>query len=77
MTLEHQVIFWAALLVALLFLLHLLGSTVTPFVAGIALGWRCQSNDNSFASKVARPIPSFDYAASPFHSANAAVRLCL
>ena len=39
MTLEHQVIFWAALLVALLFLLHLLGSTVTPFVAGIALGY--------------------------------------
>ena len=31
--------FWAALLVALLFLLHLLGSTVTPFVVGIALGY--------------------------------------
>jgi predicted PurR-regulated permease PerM len=38
-TLERQFLFWAALLVALLFLLHLLGSTVTPFAAGIALGY--------------------------------------
>ena len=39
MTLERQVLFWAALLIALLYLLHLLGSTVTPFAAGIALGY--------------------------------------
>ena len=39
LSLERQVLFWAAMLAALLFALYLLGSTVTPFVAGIALGY--------------------------------------
>ena len=39
MSLERQVLFWAAVLAALLYALHMLGSTVTPFAAGIALGY--------------------------------------
>ena len=39
MSLERQVLFWAAALAALLYALHALGSTVTPFAAGIALGY--------------------------------------
>ena len=39
MSLERQVLFWAAVLAALLYALHALGSTVTPFAAGIALGY--------------------------------------
>ena len=38
-SLERQVLFWAAILAVLLFVLHLLGSTVTPFAAGIVLGY--------------------------------------
>ncbi len=39
MSLERQVLVWAAALAALWWLLHLLGSAVTPFAAGIALGY--------------------------------------
>lgn len=39
MSLERQILFWAAMLAALLYVLSVLGSTVTPFVAGIALGY--------------------------------------
>src|SRR5271166_2959861 len=39
MSLERQVLFWAAVFAVLLYALHLLGSTVTPFAAGIALGY--------------------------------------
>ncbi len=39
MNIERQVLFWAILFAALGFVLHLLGSTVTPFAAGIALGY--------------------------------------
>ena len=39
MSIERQVLFWAAILAAVLYLVHLLGSTVTPFAAGIALGY--------------------------------------
>ena len=39
MSLERQILFWAAALAALWWLLHLLGSAVTPFAAGIALGY--------------------------------------
>ncbi len=38
-SLERQVLFWAAIMAALLYALHLLGSTVTPFAAGIMLGY--------------------------------------
>jgi hypothetical protein len=43
----------------------------------LAVQGRCQSNDNSVASNIVHPMPSLDYAASPFHSAKAAMRLCL
>jgi predicted PurR-regulated permease PerM len=39
MSVERQVIFWGLVLAALGFALQLLGSTVAPFVAGIALGY--------------------------------------
>jgi predicted PurR-regulated permease PerM len=39
LSLERQILFWTAMLAALLYALYLLGSTVTPFVAGIALGY--------------------------------------
>ncbi len=39
LSLERQVLFWAAMLAAFLYALYVLGSTVTPFVAGIALGY--------------------------------------
>jgi predicted PurR-regulated permease PerM len=38
-SLERQVLFWAVAAAALLYLLYLLGSTITPFAAGIALGY--------------------------------------
>src|SRR5271166_1567662 len=38
-SLQRQVLFWAAILAVLLFALHVLGSTVTPFAAGIVLGY--------------------------------------
>jgi predicted PurR-regulated permease PerM len=37
--LERQVLFWAIGLAALLYVLHLLGSAITPFAAGIVLGY--------------------------------------
>ena len=39
MSLERQLLIWAALLAALLYALAKLGSVVTPFAAGIALGY--------------------------------------
>lgn len=39
MSLERQVLFWAVAFAALCYGLHLLGSAVAPFVAGIALGY--------------------------------------
>ncbi len=39
MSVERQVIFWALVLGALGYALHLLGSAVAPFAAGIALGY--------------------------------------
>jgi predicted PurR-regulated permease PerM len=38
-SLERQVLFWAAGLAVLLYILHLLGSAITPFAAGIVLGY--------------------------------------
>lgn len=39
MSVERQVVFWGLVLGAFGFALHLLGSTVTPFATGIALGY--------------------------------------
>ncbi len=39
MSIERQVIFWALVLGTFGFVLHLLGATVAPFAAGIALGY--------------------------------------
>ncbi|MGD0186378.1 MAG: AI-2E family transporter [Roseiarcus sp.] len=39
MSLERQILVWVAALAAFWWLLHLLGSAVTPFAAGIALGY--------------------------------------
>ncbi len=39
MSLERQILFWAAVLAAILYALHVLGSVVAPFAAGIALGY--------------------------------------
>ncbi len=39
MSIERQVLFWAIVFAALGYALHVLGSTVTPFAAGIALGY--------------------------------------
>ena len=39
MSLERQILFWAIALAAFLYLLHLLGSLVTPFATGIAVGY--------------------------------------
>ena len=39
MSLERQILYWAIALAALGYGLHLLGSSVTPFAAGIALGY--------------------------------------
>ena len=39
MTLERQILVWAAALAALGYLLYLLGGAVSPFAAGIALGY--------------------------------------
>ena len=39
MSLERQVLFWGIAAAALLYVLHLLGSAITPFAAGIALGY--------------------------------------
>ena len=39
MSVERQIIFWALVLGALGYALHLLGTTVAPFAAGIALGY--------------------------------------
>ena len=39
MSIERQILFWAALFAALGYALHVLGSAVTPFAAGIALGY--------------------------------------
>jgi predicted PurR-regulated permease PerM len=38
-SLQRQILFWAVAFVALGYTLHLLGSSVTPFAAGIALGY--------------------------------------
>ena len=38
-SLERQVLFWAIAATALLYVVYLLGSTITPFAAGIALGY--------------------------------------
>jgi predicted PurR-regulated permease PerM len=38
-SLERQILFWAVALAAVWWLLHVLGSAVTPFAAGIALGY--------------------------------------
>ena len=39
MTLERQILFWGLGLVGLLLIVYLLGSTITPFAAGIVLGY--------------------------------------
>jgi predicted PurR-regulated permease PerM len=39
MRVERQVLFWAAAIAAVLYLVYLLGSTITPFAAGIVLGY--------------------------------------
>jgi len=39
MSIERQILFWAVLFAALGYALHVLGSTVTPFAAGLALGY--------------------------------------
>lgn len=39
MSIERQVLFWAVVFAALGYALHVLGSTVTPFAAGLALGY--------------------------------------
>ena len=39
MSVERQIAIWALALAALLVALHLLGAIVTPFAAGIALGY--------------------------------------
>ncbi len=39
MSLERQIVIWSTALAALLLALHLLGSAVTPFATGIALGY--------------------------------------
>ncbi len=39
MSVERQLLIWAAALATLLLLLHLLGAIVTPFATGIALGY--------------------------------------
>jgi predicted PurR-regulated permease PerM len=39
MSVERQILFWGVLFAALGYALHALGSTVTPFAAGIALGY--------------------------------------
>jgi predicted PurR-regulated permease PerM len=39
MSLERQILIWAVALAAFLYLLHVLGSLVTPFATGIALGY--------------------------------------
>lgn len=38
-SLERQVLFWAVGLAGLLYVVHLLGSAITPFAAGIVLGY--------------------------------------
>lgn len=38
-SLERQILFWAAAVAAVLYLVYLLGSTITPFAAGIVLGY--------------------------------------
>jgi predicted PurR-regulated permease PerM len=38
-TLERQILFWGLGLAALLLIVYLLGSTITPFAAGIVLGY--------------------------------------
>jgi predicted PurR-regulated permease PerM len=38
-SLERQILYWVVALAALGYVLHLLGSSVTPFAAGIALGY--------------------------------------
>jgi predicted PurR-regulated permease PerM len=38
-SIERQILFWAILFAALGYVLHLLGPAVTPFAAGIALGY--------------------------------------
>ena len=38
-TLERQILFWGLGLVGLLLIVYLLGSTITPFAAGIVLGY--------------------------------------
>ncbi len=39
MSLERQILFWAAVVAAVWYVLYLLGSTITPFAAGIMLGY--------------------------------------
>ena len=39
MNLERQVLFWGLGVAALLLIVYLLGSTITPFAAGIVLGY--------------------------------------
>ncbi len=39
MSIERQVLFWAVVFAALGYALHVLSSTVTPFAAGLALGY--------------------------------------
>src|ERR1700679_687021 len=38
-TLERQILFWGLGLASLLLIVYLLGSTITPFAAGIVLGY--------------------------------------
>ena len=39
MSLERQILFWAIAVAAALYVFYLLGSTITPFAAGIVLGY--------------------------------------
>ena len=39
MSLERQILFWAVAVAAIFYVVYLLGSTITPFAAGIVLGY--------------------------------------
>jgi predicted PurR-regulated permease PerM len=38
-SLERQILFWAVAVAAIFYVVYLLGSTITPFAAGIVLGY--------------------------------------
>ena len=77
-TLERQILFWGLGLVGLLLIVYLLGSTITPFAAGIVLGARVPiiltSRADSLLTRLASCAVAVMLAAARSKSPSASIR---